>query len=132
MEYLEFEPRHLSAVVRITQGEQWPSFAADPERALRVLTAPGTVAVVAVAEGEVVGYARALTDGALTCYLADMAIVPAHRGRGIGRRLVDEVFRRSGAQRMDLLALDEAEGFYQSLPHRRLPGYRIYPQASEA
>ena len=90
MEYLDFDAQHLDAVVRMTELEGWPSFAADPARALRVLTAPGTVAVVAVEGGEVVGFARVLTDGAISGYLADMAVVPAHRGQGVGRRLVEE------------------------------------------
>ncbi len=35
-----------------------------------------------------VGFARVLSDGATTCYLADVYVEPAHRGRGLGAALV--------------------------------------------
>ena len=48
------------------------------------------------------------------------------RRRGIGRALVDELFSLSGRDRMDLLAEDAAAPFYESLPHKTKPGYRLY------
>jgi ribosomal protein S18 acetylase RimI-like enzyme len=50
------------------------------------------------------------------------------RGRGIGRRLVAEVFETSGADRIDLLSSPEAAPFYRSLPYRDLLGFRIWPE----
>ena len=45
-------------------------------------------------EGDQVGYARAVSDGATVAYLADVYVLPEHRGRGLGvelvRSLVDE------------------------------------------
>lgn len=41
----------------------------DAERAVRALTAPGVVTVVAVAGEEVVGFAQVLTDGEIQAYL---------------------------------------------------------------
>jgi GNAT superfamily N-acetyltransferase len=37
---------------------------------------------------EFVGFARAVSDGVALAYLADVFVLPAHRGRGLGRRLV--------------------------------------------
>ena len=37
------------------------------------------------------------------------------------------VLARCGAIRLDLLAEDGSEGFYERLPHRRKPGFRVYP-----
>ena len=130
MEYVEVHEQHLAGIIRLTEAEGWPSFAADPERALRVMTAPGVTSLVAVEEGEVVGFARVLSDGAITSYLAEMVVAPACRGHGVGRALIEEAFRRCGTIRMDLLSEETSEGFYQSLPHRRLAGYRLYPAAT--
>ena len=49
------------------------------------------------------------------------------RRQGIAKRLIDGAFRASGAERMDLLATGEAVGFYANLEHRRLDGFRLYP-----
>ncbi|CAN5133438.1 hypothetical protein BH20ACT13_BH20ACT13_01640 [soil metagenome] len=100
---------------------------ADPERAVRALTAPGVVTVVAVAGEEVVGFAQMLTDGEIQAYLCNLAVDPRWRRQGIGKRLLDEMFARSGAARVDLLAVSGSEPFYSSFEHRTLPGYRIYP-----
>jgi ribosomal protein S18 acetylase RimI-like enzyme len=129
VDYVAFGEAHLPGVIALCEAEGWPSFPADPERALRALTAPGVVTVVAVADGEVVGFAQMLTDGEIQAYLCDLAVAAGSRGAGIGRKLVEEAFARSGAARVDLLALDESEGFYGSFEHRTMPGYRIYPAA---
>ena len=38
--------------------------------------------------GEMVGFARAFSDGVAAAYLADLFVLRAHRGRGLGRQLV--------------------------------------------
>ena len=38
--------------------------------------------------GEMIGFARAVSDGCAVAYLADVFVVGAHRGQGIGARLV--------------------------------------------
>jgi ribosomal protein S18 acetylase RimI-like enzyme len=129
MDVLSFHDDHLPGVLRLCEAEGGPSFPADPARAARALSAPGVVTVVAVEADEVVGFAQVLTDGAIQAYLCNVAVVGRARGRGIGRKLVEEAFSRSGAQRVDLLALDESEPFYRSFRHRTMRGYRIYPDA---
>lgn len=42
-------------------------------------------------EGEQVGYARVLTDHTTVAHLSDVFILEAHRGRGLGRWLVEVV-----------------------------------------
>lgn len=41
--------------------------------------------------GAMVGFARAVSDGVNLAYLADVYILPEHRGRGLGVRLVKEM-----------------------------------------
>jgi GNAT superfamily N-acetyltransferase len=38
--------------------------------------------------GAMVGFARAVSDGVALAYLADVYVLPEHRGRGLGTRLV--------------------------------------------
>ena len=123
-ELVAFAAEHLPGVLRLHEAEDWPSFPEDPELAERALTAPG---VVALDEGEVVGFARLLTDGALDAYLCELVVAESARRSGVGRALVGETFSRSGARRLDLLAEDGSKGFYRSFRHREFPGFRIYP-----
>ena len=59
-----FEAVHLDGNLRICAAQGWPTFPADPDRALRALLAPGATTVVALDDdGAVVGFAHTLTDG---------------------------------------------------------------------
>lgn len=73
------------------------------------------------------GFIHVLSDGELQAYISLMAVVAGRRGQGIGTRLITEAFARSGAARMDVLS--DADGFYERWPHRRRPGFRLYPMA---
>jgi GNAT superfamily N-acetyltransferase len=39
-------------------------------------------------DGELVGFTRTVSDGHTVCYLADVFVLPAHRGRGLGSELL--------------------------------------------
>jgi ribosomal protein S18 acetylase RimI-like enzyme len=127
LELVDFGEERLSGVLRLFRAEGWPSFPEDPSLAWRACTAPGVVSLVAVDGGEIVGFARFLTDGALQAYLCELVVAGNARRKGVGRALVEEAFARSGARRLDLLAEDGSEGFYESFRQRRAAGYRLYP-----
>jgi hypothetical protein len=86
-----FEAAHLDGVLSLCRAEGWPTLPADPDGALRVLPALGTVTVMALStDGEVVGFAHALSNG-LTAYLAELVVAVEHRGRGVARSVIGPV-----------------------------------------
>jgi ribosomal protein S18 acetylase RimI-like enzyme len=127
MEIHPFCADHLDGVLALCVAEGWPSLPEDPVRALRILTAPGVTTVVAVIEGEVVGFGELFSDGELQAFLTSLAVSVRYRGRGIGRALVEESLRVAGGERIDLLSEEASVGFYESFPHFRKPGFRLYP-----
>jgi GNAT superfamily N-acetyltransferase len=64
-------------------------------------------------EGErQIGFARAVTDGATFAYLADVYVLESHRGRGLGRWLVECVMAHpdlQGLRRFMLVTRDAHE-----------------------
>jgi predicted N-acetyltransferase YhbS len=62
--------------------------------------------------------------------LAPLFVAERVRGRGIGRALIEDLFARSGLERMDLLSEQASVAFYESMPHKAKPGYRIYKSDS--
>lgn len=58
----------------------------------RLIAASQRVAV-ATSQGEVIGFARAITDGLSNGYLSMVVVAPKWRGQGIGKRLVSEIVK---------------------------------------
>jgi GNAT superfamily N-acetyltransferase len=70
--------------------------------------------------GEQVGFARAVSDGAILAYLADVYVLRAYRGRGLGLELVREIVDGAGARAISsdarwLLHTADAQGLYAKL-----------------
>ena len=72
--------------------------------------------------GEQVGFARVITDFARLAYLADVFILPEHRGRGVGRLLINYILSRRNLQgvRRILLATQDAQKFYRDIGFKPL------------
>jgi ribosomal protein S18 acetylase RimI-like enzyme len=66
-------------------------------------------------------FRAAIWAGAPECYLAELYVVPSHRGRGLGRALLEaaiETARAGGAAWMDLNTAEQdvaARALYESL-----------------
>jgi Predicted acetyltransferase len=99
----------------ISRDEGWKSnHRPDYDDALR-----NSITLVAcddIIHGEVVGFARAITDGYVTIYLCEIIVKPEYRRYGYGKRLIDHLFMLYPTCRMDLLS--QADEFYQSIGFR--------------
>jgi GNAT superfamily N-acetyltransferase len=65
-------------------------------------------------DGRQIGFARVVTDFATIAYLADVFVVPEHRGRGVAKALMRAILARPELQglRRLLLATRDAHGLY--------------------
>jgi GNAT superfamily N-acetyltransferase len=63
--------------------------------------------------GAMVGFARAFSDGFSSAYLADVFVMPAHRGHKLGVGLVETMIERGpGAHFRWMLHTGDAHGLY--------------------
>ncbi|MBZ0266941.1 GNAT family N-acetyltransferase [bacterium] len=77
--------------------------------------------VLAVDEhrGDVVGFVTAITDGVLAAYIPLVEVLPAYRGRGIGRELVRRVVDHLGGLYMiDVVCDPDVVPFYEGMGFR--------------
>ena len=65
-------------------------------------------------QGNQVGFARAITDGATFAYLADVYVLEEHRGKGLGKWIVETILAHPSLQglRRILLATRDAHELY--------------------
>ena len=69
-----------------------------------------------------VGFARVITDYATFGYVADVFVLPTHRGQGIGRQLLEAIRSHRDLQRLRrwLLVTRDAHKLYETVGFRAL------------
>ena len=72
--------------------------------------------------GEMVGFARVVTDRATFAWVADVFVVTAHRGRGLSKWLMETILAHPDLQgfRRWVLATKDAQGLYWQFGFREL------------
>lgn len=75
-----------------------------------------SLGVYAPEDGSQVGFARAVTDRATFAWIADVFVLPSHRGHGLGRFVVSTLLEHPELQglRRTLLATADAHELYRS------------------
>ena len=80
----------FDAVHRLLMTSGWAHRVGDVKDLGRLISASQR-AVVAVADDEIVGFARAITDGISNGYVSMVVVAEQHRRRGIGQALVERL-----------------------------------------
>ena len=90
-------------------------------------------------DGKQVGFARAVTDRSTFAFLADVFVIKAERGNGVGKMLVEAALVHPELRELRrwLLATDDAHGLYERYgfgplpkPERWMEIHRPYAEAS--
>lgn len=107
-------------------------------RALQDRLIDGAARVVGVYDGEKqIGFARAATDGNSFVYLADVYVLEAYRGRGLGEELVREMVENGDLSGLRwLLHTEDMHPLYRKFgfeePNYKVMERRPTSQASES
>jgi GNAT superfamily N-acetyltransferase len=88
--YRRFELNDFTSLRCFLAENGWSERVADEER-FRAMIGGADRTVLAVDTDRVVGFARALCDGASNGYISMVVVAPDLRRQGIGRRLVEQL-----------------------------------------
>ncbi|WP_339876526.1 GNAT family N-acetyltransferase [uncultured Algoriphagus sp.] len=86
----------------------------DPEHLERMLRNSNMV-IVARDSGQVVGVLRGLSDFSYRTFVADLAVISAKQGHGIGRGMLQFARTLAPEARLILFSAENATGFYQKI-----------------
>lgn len=105
----------IAAVWRfLSEGAYWGRWRTR-EQVTQQIDGAWRVVAAYDAAGELVGFARAVSDGVGLAYLADVFVLAPHRGRGLGRRLIAEMIEGGpGRDFRWLLHTADAHDLYRS------------------
>jgi ribosomal protein S18 acetylase RimI-like enzyme len=92
----------------------WERRTADRERLAQLVR--GSMYVVSAWDGDrLVGFARAISDGATNAYISTVAVLPEYQKRGVGRELIQRLIADHDGIQFVLHANDNAYPFYLHL-----------------
>ncbi|AZO11535.1 MULTISPECIES: GNAT family N-acetyltransferase [unclassified Mesorhizobium] len=106
-----FEPHHIEGAVALSRQENWPHRPQDWQMALQLSSG----AVALDDRGRVTGTILVTPYGA-DCAMINMVIVDSNeRGKGLGRRLMQQAFALAGERPLRLVATADGMPLYQKL-----------------
>ena len=87
-----------------------------PPEALATVLGNSLFGCFAYADGAFAGAGRALADGPDCAYIADVAVLPDHQGRGLGTAIMRRLLAQAGQYKKVILnAKPGTEAFYRKL-----------------
>ena len=117
----DLRPEDRDAVYRFLSEEAY--WSKGIPREIFDASIAGSLSFAAYRDHELVGYARVVTDRATFAWLCDVFVLPAHRGAGVARVLMDAVMAHRDLARVRnfLLATRDAHGLYAKYGFAPLP-----------
>jgi GNAT superfamily N-acetyltransferase len=111
------------AIQRLSELEGWPTPSQRPAQALQAWQ-NSWPALVATDQERVIAFLRAISDGAVTTYVAEVLVAAGWHGLGLGTALLAVCHRLLPTTRLDLLSIGPADGFYRANGFRPFQGFR--------
>ncbi|HSD85294.1 MAG TPA: GNAT family N-acetyltransferase, partial [Anaerolineae bacterium] len=104
----------LDQLTALFNSVGWERRTADRDRLAQLVR--GSLYVISAWEGErLVGFARAISDGAFNAYISTVAVLPEYQKRGIGRELIQRLSDGRDHLQFVLHANERAYPFYLHL-----------------
>ena len=117
MEFRAAGPADYEEIQEFLRRNGWEKRVADSAR-FRLMMENASRTVIAISENRIVGFARAMCDGASNGYIGTVAVAEEMRGRGIGRELVQRLIEDDPRITWVLRAGRGSEEFWKKMGFR--------------
>lgn len=99
------------------EGKDWSSYT-SPEGAVKYKAALENSITYVAYEGETLcGYSRSIDDCGFCIYICDLLVMCGHRGKGIGRKLMECIYE--DYPKHELYVMSDVDEYYQKQGYRR-------------
>ncbi|MDW4082771.1 GNAT family N-acetyltransferase [Staphylococcus saprophyticus] len=124
----QFDMNDIDEIVRIYHGNHWNGH--NQEEVITLFNT-ATHVVIAKREGQVIGFARAMSDGVFNAAIYDVVVDTAYQSKGVGNKIVQEMVNYLGElSYIHLIATTGNESFYEAIGFQKLKtGMAIYNNA---
>jgi GNAT superfamily N-acetyltransferase len=108
-----WQQKDFSAVQQISAAEGWVVPRERPGDMLSAWHHSWPALVALDHQGMIIGFLRALSDGKVTTYVAEILVIHKWRGQGIGSALLNVCHHMYPNTRLDILVPGFSDGFYE-------------------
>lgn len=99
------------------EREEWACYWAEAVNKKYRAALASSITYVAY-EGDILcGYSRSLDDCGFYIYVCDLLVMPEHRGKDIGRKLMEHLQEEYPGQ--TVFVMSDVDGYYKKLGYRR-------------
>ena len=118
-----FQENDFQTVKELNKQEGWNNLVKKHDESL-CSWLNSEPALIAVDGDEVIGFLRGLTDGAVTLYVCELLVKEEYRNRGVAEHLVRTAHECYPSTRVEMIANQESQGYYESRGYRAFSGFR--------
>jgi GNAT superfamily N-acetyltransferase len=123
IEIRRWQEDDFPAIQQLSQSEGWTT-PTEQENASFHAWQSSFPALVAVVDGQIVGFLRAISDRHITTFVAELLVAPPHRGQGIATTLLDQCQQLCPQTKLELLASPTSQSYYKQVGFRQFVGFR--------
>jgi len=123
-DYRQSDAEHLVEILKVNGQYEYPHVE-GPDAMDRVAACDAAVALVAEIDGQVVGYIRAVYDGA-RALIHLLTVHPDYQRKGVGAALlaaVEDELRKRGASGTTVTVTEASRSYWERMGFKRVPAF---------
>lgn len=100
-----------------SEGEEWHEYLYNGGKENYIQTLASSITLVAYKEGVLIGYARAIVDGAFHVYICDLLVHQQARGHKVGNKLMTRFYKLYPSH--VVFVMSDVDTYYETLGYQK-------------